>query len=83
MGKECIMSDVIADVIRDKEHVRVQTVHGTYEGRIEHADCMGVVFVPATDAQFDPAYILYPDIKKVILPDHKRSDECTQYIGID
>jgi hypothetical protein len=68
---ECIISTILEKKVKDSEQVRIQTTSGsTYEGTLEDVDCMGVLFI-AEDKSFDPAYILYTDIKKFMLPRHK------------
>lgn len=67
---ECIISTILEQKVKNSERVRIQTTSGsTYEGTLEDVDCMGVLFV-ASDKILDPAYILYSDIKKFMLPEH-------------
>lgn len=67
---ECIMSTILERKVKKSELVRIQTTSGsTYDGTLEDVDCMGVLFV-ASDKTLDPAYILYSDIKKFMLPEH-------------
>lgn len=67
---ECIMSTILEQKVKKSERVRIQTTSGsTYDGTLEDVDCMGVLFV-ASDTTLDPAYILYSDIKKFMLPEH-------------
>lgn len=67
---ECLKSNILNDKTVRNEHVRIQTrSHLIYEGVIEDTDCMGVLFIPS-DKTIDPAYILYTDIKKFMLPEH-------------
>lgn len=69
---ECPMSTILEKKVQDSELVKIQTTSGsTYEGTLEGVDCMGVLFV-ATDKSYNPAYILYSDIKKFMLPEHSR-----------
>ena len=67
---ECIISTILEKKVKDNEQVRVQTTSSsTYDGTIEEVDCMGILFIPSNKS-FDPAYILYSDIKKFMLPEH-------------
>jgi len=71
MSVDCITSEVIQQTVIDKERVRIQTSSGaTYDGTIERADCLGVLFIPVSLADYHPSYILYTDIKKLMLPEH-------------
>jgi hypothetical protein len=71
MSTDCITSSTIEQKITDKETVRIQTASdAVYEGIIESADCLGVVFIPSTHTKYNPAYIMYGDIKKIMLPEH-------------
>ena len=67
---ECIMSSILTDKIKKNERVRIQTqTRSVYEGKLSATDCMGVLFIPS-DKTLDPAYILYSDVKKFMLPEH-------------
>lgn len=67
----CPTSDILDHKMKKDERVRIQTVTGsTYEGKISSTDCLGVLFVP-NDPAFDPAYILFTDIRKFMLPEHQ------------
>ena len=68
---DCIISDILANKVAKNELVRIQTqTSSVYEGTLSNIDCMGVLFVPS-DKSLDSAYILYTDIKKFMLPEHK------------
>ena len=67
---ECITSDILANKIKNNELVRIQTTsNSTYEGTLSSMDCLGVLFIPSNKS-LDPAYILFTDIKKFMLPEH-------------
>lgn len=69
---ECVISSILTDKIKKDERVRIQTqtqTHSVYEGKLSAIDCMGVLFIPS-DKKLDPAYILFTDIKKFMLPEH-------------
>ena len=69
---ECIISTILSDKLAKNERVRIQTqTDSVYEGTLTDIDCMGVLFVPS-DKTLDPAYILYTDIKKFMLPEHNK-----------
>ena len=69
---ECIISTILSNKLAKNELVRIQTqTHSVYEGTLSDIDCMGVLFVPS-DKTVDPAYILYTDIKKFMLPEHNK-----------
>lgn len=68
---ECVISEILTSKLAKNELIRIQTqMHSVYEGTLSDIDCMGVLFVPS-DKSLDPAYILYTDIKKFMLPEHK------------
>jgi hypothetical protein len=68
---DCPISDILNNKMKKDELVRIQTVSGsTHEGKLSSTDCLGVLFVP-TDPAFDPAYILFTDIRKFMLPEHQ------------
>ena len=65
----CIVSDILNKISDKKVIVRIQTAsHSVYEGRIDSIDCMGILFVPTDTAKYDPAYIMFNDIRKFIIP---------------
>ena len=69
---ECIISTILSNKLAKNERVRIQTqTDSVYEGTLTDIDCMGVLFVPS-DKTLDPAYILYTDIKKFMLPEHNK-----------
>jgi hypothetical protein len=68
---ECLTSDILEQKMKNEELVRIQISSGsTYDGTISNVDCMGILFIPS-DKTLDPSYILYPDIKKFMLPEHQ------------
>ena len=67
---ECVISSILTNKIKKDERIRIQTqTHSVYEGKLSAIDCMGVLFIPS-DKELDPAYILFTNIKKFMLPKH-------------